>query len=174
MAVTYDFGVLHLTNAVEELEQIALRRVERQIAHVKPGRRDFDRFWFTRRPRLLLALGAIPRRLVVVCSARRIFVSKKPNDLLPKRLFRRCLRGHALLTRPIIAAPSAGSAARTPAIPSWMRCHIDPQLLPDCVADEAPRNFADRTDSSDGEDLGHSSWHARFAKRAGAAQTSKQ
>ena len=33
--IAHYFGVLHVTDAVEELEKIALRRVERQIANVK-------------------------------------------------------------------------------------------------------------------------------------------
>ena len=40
--VSHDLGVLHLPNTVEELKQIALRRVEGQIADVKPRRCDFD------------------------------------------------------------------------------------------------------------------------------------
>ena len=51
--VADDLGVLDLPNAVEELEQVALRRVERQVAHVKPWRGDLDRFRLARRPHLL-------------------------------------------------------------------------------------------------------------------------
>ena len=42
MLVSHDFGVLHFPDAIKELEQIALRRVERQIADVKTRRCDFD------------------------------------------------------------------------------------------------------------------------------------
>ena len=35
VAIAYDLSVLHVADAVEQLEEIALRRVEGQIAHVK-------------------------------------------------------------------------------------------------------------------------------------------
>ena len=54
VAITYDFGVLDMANAVEKLEEIALGCVEGQIADVKTRRSDFDCFRFTRRPRLLM------------------------------------------------------------------------------------------------------------------------
>ena len=40
--VGHNLRVLHLADAVEELEEIALRGFERQVAHVKTGRGDFD------------------------------------------------------------------------------------------------------------------------------------
>ncbi len=40
--VGHDLGVLHLPDAVEELEEIALRRLERQVADVKTRRGDFN------------------------------------------------------------------------------------------------------------------------------------
>ena len=40
--VGHDLGVLHRADAIEELEEIALRRFERQVPDVKPGRGDFD------------------------------------------------------------------------------------------------------------------------------------
>ena len=49
MPITYDLCVLHMTDAVEQLEEIALRGVEGQIADVKTGRSDFDWFRFARR-----------------------------------------------------------------------------------------------------------------------------
>jgi hypothetical protein len=65
VAIAHYFGVLNVTDPVEKIEKIAFGRVERQIPDVKPGRSDFDRFRFTRRPRLLLRLllpfGAIAR-----------------------------------------------------------------------------------------------------------------
>jgi hypothetical protein len=39
-----NLSVLHLTDAVEELEKIALARVEGEVADVKSGRRHFDCF----------------------------------------------------------------------------------------------------------------------------------
>jgi len=56
MAVTDHLRVLNVSDAVEQLEQIALGRVEREIAHIKPGRRNFDRLGFTLRPWLALLL----------------------------------------------------------------------------------------------------------------------
>src|SRR4051812_47799206 len=61
VAISDHLGVLDRADAVEELEQIALGRVERQVSDVKSGRRYFDRFRFTRRPRA--RLGAIRTRL---------------------------------------------------------------------------------------------------------------
>ena len=43
-AMSDDLGVLYLTYAIEELEQIALTGVERQVADIKLGGRDFHRF----------------------------------------------------------------------------------------------------------------------------------
>ena len=51
--IAHDFGVLHVADAVEQLEEIALRRVERQVADVKSRGSDFDRFRLARRPRLV-------------------------------------------------------------------------------------------------------------------------
>ena len=40
--VGHDLRVLHCAHAIEELEEIALRGLERQIADVKPRCCDFD------------------------------------------------------------------------------------------------------------------------------------
>jgi hypothetical protein len=53
VAIAHDLGVLHVTDTVKQLEEIALRRVERQIADVQTRRSDFDRFYFTCRTRRL-------------------------------------------------------------------------------------------------------------------------
>jgi hypothetical protein len=53
VAVANDFRVLHVANAVEQLEEIALGGVEGQISYVKTRRSDFDRLRFARRARLL-------------------------------------------------------------------------------------------------------------------------
>jgi len=42
VAIAHDLGVLHMADAVEEIEEIALGRVERQIADVKTRRSDLD------------------------------------------------------------------------------------------------------------------------------------
>jgi hypothetical protein len=36
VTVTYDLGVLYMANAVEQLEEITLRRVEGQVTDVEP------------------------------------------------------------------------------------------------------------------------------------------
>src|SRR2546423_8128784 len=127
-----DLGVLDRADTVEELEQVALRRVERQVPDVKPGRRHFDRFRFTRRPRR--GLRTIPPRLLALAlhRSRRRFSApgEKVHDSLEQRFFYRSARGRVLVAGAIVA-PSAGAAAWTPAVPPRLiRCHIDPQALP--------------------------------------------
>ncbi len=64
MFVGHDLGVLHLADAVEELEEIALGRFERKVADVKTRRSYFDAFWLTRNAwRLTIAETAIVARL---------------------------------------------------------------------------------------------------------------
>src|SRR5207247_10925794 len=57
MPVTYDLGVLNLSNSVEQFEEIALGSVERQIADVQARRSDFDRCRFSRRSRRMRTLA---------------------------------------------------------------------------------------------------------------------
>ena len=47
--IAYHLRVLDVADAVEQLEEIALRGVEGQIANVKTGRSDFDWLRFARR-----------------------------------------------------------------------------------------------------------------------------
>ena len=56
VAIAHNFGVLDVADAIKELEQIALGRIEGQIADVKTRRSDFDRLGFALRPRLTLLL----------------------------------------------------------------------------------------------------------------------
>ena len=49
--IAYDLCVLHLSNAVEQFEEIALGGVERQVANVETRRRDFNPFWLARKSR---------------------------------------------------------------------------------------------------------------------------
>ena len=112
MFVGNDFRVLHLADAIEQLEEIALGRVEGKIADVKTRRRDFDCFGFTRWPRLLLL-----RRTIPSCDGRlRFSVGEKRCDFLPERFFRWRSGGRRLITRATIAPSSGGAAARTPRI----------------------------------------------------------
>src|SRR5450755_2575397 len=112
--VRYHLGVLHRTDAVEEIEEIALRRIERQIPDIKPGRTDFDRFRFARRTRRLETVVA---RCLRNWSGRwsRFSTGEERRDFLPERFLRRRPRWRALVARAIVA-PSAGAAARAPAI----------------------------------------------------------
>src|SRR5512144_62084 len=57
--IAYDLCVLHVSNAVEQVEEIALGGVERQVANVKTRRGDFDSFWLTRRSRWLCAIARL-------------------------------------------------------------------------------------------------------------------
>ena len=49
--IAYDLCVLHVANAVEQVEEIALGGVERQVANVETRRRDFNPLWLARRSR---------------------------------------------------------------------------------------------------------------------------
>src|SRR5215471_8194674 len=50
MAVAHYLGILHVPDAVKQLEQVALGGVEGEIAHVKTRRSNFDSLWFPRCP----------------------------------------------------------------------------------------------------------------------------
>jgi hypothetical protein len=105
--VTYDLGVLHVADAIEQVEEIALCCIEGQIADVEPRRSYFDRFRFACGPRLLL-------RTVARCSGRlpcAFAVSKKCSEPLPECFLGR-FRGLARMTRPAIASLSR-TAPRT-------------------------------------------------------------
>ena len=51
VAIANDFCVLDMSNAIEQIEKIALCGVEGQVANVETRRRDFNPFWFARRSR---------------------------------------------------------------------------------------------------------------------------
>src|ERR1700736_6322331 len=115
VAIAYDLGVLHMADAVKELEEIALGRVERQIPDVKTRRSDFDRLGFTLRPRLALALLLLLRSFLAVTRLWRWFslaaaVSPKEcDDALPKCFLLRSLR--ALLLETSAPAPTSRPTA---------------------------------------------------------------
>lgn len=89
MFVGHDLGVLHLADAIEEFEKIALRRFERKVADVKPRRGYFDAFRLTRSAwRLTIAETSIVARLFEP-RFWRISVREKSRNLLPERFFRR-------------------------------------------------------------------------------------
>ena len=51
MPIAYHLCIVHVSDAVEQFEEIALGRVKRQVANVETRRRDFNPFWFARRSR---------------------------------------------------------------------------------------------------------------------------
>ena len=51
VSITYYLCVLHVANAVEQFEEIALGGIEGQVANVETRRRDFNPFWLARRSR---------------------------------------------------------------------------------------------------------------------------
>ena len=61
--IAYDLCVMHVANAVEQVEEIALGGVERQVANVETRRRDFNPFWLARRSRWLRAIARLCRLL---------------------------------------------------------------------------------------------------------------
>src|SRR5205823_8449065 len=85
--IAYDLCILHVSNAVEQFEEIALGGVERQIANVETRRRDFNPFWLTRRSRWLRAIARLCRCFLFLAA-----VSEKFGNALPKGLFLRLRR----------------------------------------------------------------------------------
>ena len=135
MALAHHFGVLHVPDAIEELEEIALGRVEGQIADVETRRSDFDWLGFTLRPLLaLFAMRLMLMLLLAVTRLRRWFSrgsavpSKKCGDALPKCFLLRGLLAFVLILKPSAPAPSSRPAAPLALASPWLiRVHVDPQ-----------------------------------------------
>ena len=85
--IAYHLCVLHVSNAVEQFEEIALSGVERQIANVETWRCDFNPFWLARGSRWLRAIARLFRRFLFLTA-----VSEKFGNALPKGLFLRLRR----------------------------------------------------------------------------------
>jgi hypothetical protein len=105
MPIAYNLCVLHVSNAVEQVEEIALSSVERQVAYVKTGRCDFNSFWLPSRSRRLGAIARLRRRFLFLAT-----VSEKFGNTLPKGLF---LRFRRFLGSPkafVISSASAPTA----------------------------------------------------------------
>jgi hypothetical protein len=108
MPVAYNLCVLHVSNASEQLKEIALGGIERQVADVKTRRGDFNSFWLARRSR---RLGAIPRlrwRFLFLAA-----ISKKFGNALPEGFFlwfRRFLRSPKTFLIASASAPTARAA----------------------------------------------------------------
>jgi len=107
--VTHDFGVLHMSDAIKQLEEVALGSVKRQVADIQPRRSDFDYFRFTRWPRGLRAIARCCRGLLCPFP-----VSEKCRDSLPE-----CFLGRLparFLARAIapLSRPTARTARASP------------------------------------------------------------
>ena len=101
--VTYHLCILHVPYAVEQFKEIALGRVEGQVANVKTRRSDFDAFRFTRWSRRLRAIAWLRCGFAFLPA-----VSKKFGNPLPECLF---LRLPWFLPAPKTSVvPSAASA----------------------------------------------------------------
>jgi hypothetical protein len=114
VAIAHDFGVLDMADAVEEFEEIALGRVEGQIADVKTRGRDFDCLRLALRPRLELLLRSRLMLLLAVTRWRGLLllaaVSKKFGDALPKCFLLRSRRALLVLETPATAPSSRPTA----------------------------------------------------------------
>ena len=87
VAIAYNLSVLHVANAVEQVEEIALGGVEGQVANVKTRRRDFNAFRLACGSRWLCAIAWLCGRFLFLAA-----VSKKFGNPLPKGLFLRLRR----------------------------------------------------------------------------------
>jgi hypothetical protein len=86
--IAYDLRVLHVSNAVEQIEEVALGGIEGQVANVETRRRDFNTFWLARRSRCwLCAIARLCRRFPFLSP-----VSEKFGNTLPERFFLRLRR----------------------------------------------------------------------------------
>lgn len=103
--IAYDLCVLHVANAIEQFEEIALGGVERQVANVETRRRDFNPFWLACRPRWLRAIAWLCRRFLFLAA-----VAKKFGNLLPERFFLRLRRFLGAPKAFLISSASAPTA----------------------------------------------------------------
>jgi hypothetical protein len=103
--VAYNLRVLHVSDAIEQFEQIALGGIERQVAHVEPRGRDLNPFWFTRRSRRLRSIARFRRRFLLLAA-----VSKEFGNALPESLLVRLYRFLGCPKAFLIASASAPTA----------------------------------------------------------------
>jgi hypothetical protein len=82
VAIAYDLCVLHVSNTVEQIEEITLGSVERQVANVETRRCDFNPFGLARRSRWLRAIARLCRRFLFLAA-----VPEKFGNPLPECLF---------------------------------------------------------------------------------------
>src|SRR6266508_1308280 len=105
--VAYYLRILHVPDAVEQFEEVALGGGGGLVTHVKTRRSDFDRFRFSWRPQRLRTV-ARDRCGFLFTGA----VSEKCGHPLPECLFLR-FRFLLLTTEAFVVVPAAGPAART-------------------------------------------------------------
>ena len=105
--IAYDLCVVHVANAIEQVEEIALGGVERQVANVETRRRDFNPFWLTRRSRWLRAIARLCRRFLFLAA-----VAEKFGDPLPKGLFLR-LRRFLVISNALLISSASAPTTRT-------------------------------------------------------------
>jgi hypothetical protein len=103
--IAYDLCVLDVSNTVEQVEEIALGGVERQVANVETRRRDFNPFWLACRPGWLRAIAGLGRRFLFLAA-----VSEKFGNLLPERFFLRLRRFLGAPKAFLISSASAPTA----------------------------------------------------------------
>jgi hypothetical protein len=87
VSIAYDLCVLHVSNAIEQFEEIALGGVERQVANVETRRRNFNPFWLARWSRWLRTIARLSSHFLFLAA-----VSEKFGNPLPERLFLRLRR----------------------------------------------------------------------------------
>src|SRR4029077_17434733 len=66
--IAYDLRVLHVSNAVEQFEEIALSGVERQVSNVEALRRDLNPFGLARWSRWLRAIARLCRCCLLLAT----------------------------------------------------------------------------------------------------------
>jgi hypothetical protein len=95
-----------VSDAVEQIEEIAFRGIEREIANVKARRCDFNPFGFACRSRGLRPIARLCRDFPFLPA-----VAEKFGNPLPKRLFL-CLCWFLLSSRALLISSAAGPTAR--------------------------------------------------------------
>jgi len=105
MPIAYDLCVMHVSNAVEQFEEIALRGVEGQVANVQARRRDFNPLWLARRSQWLRTIARLRWRFLFLAA-----VPEKFGNTLPEGFFLRLRRFLGSPKAFLIASASAPTA----------------------------------------------------------------
>jgi len=106
MPITYDLRVLHVSNAIEQFEEIALGGLRLIKNKVETQRRNFNTFGIERGSRWLRAIARLCRRFPFLAA-----VSEKFGNTLPKRLFLR-LRRFLLYPDAVVISSASAPTAR--------------------------------------------------------------